>query len=373
MNTSTEIRETSHMNETAQGLNPVNPIHQELEQNRSISQKFIFMISKSKRSKIWTKQEDEELIKQAKKNGYRNWNSISRHLPGRTSVQCTARFKRLKPGIIKGSWSQEEDELLKNLVSIYGRNWSTVARYMPSRNGKQIRDRFLNALDPLVLKEKFSDEEDENILKFYKIYGSAWSKIVKFFPGRTADIIKNRFYSTLRKRVHRREYDQTLKRRKINRDRIKLTGKLNQHEKSPKFNELRNRIFEDFNGVKEAREISNDYGVSRIDTSQGLTESKKMTPIGDSEKYIFSVSQKNFNLNSLPSKTIKFDNQPVNAENYHRNSAYKNYSTNLIDHNENQIRKEANSQNISKFGFPIICINPSSSINEMVSKLSFFL
>ena len=185
----------------------------------------IFMITKSKKAKIWSKTEDDNLVKAARKFGYRNWNAIARHVPGRTSVQCTARFKRLKPGIIKGSWSTEEDELLRNLVATYGRNWSTVARYMPSRNGKQIRDRYLNALDPLVVKDKFSEEEDQNILKFYRVYGSAWSKIAKLFSGRTADIIKNRFYSTLRKRVHRREYDETLKRRKINRDRNKLIGK----------------------------------------------------------------------------------------------------------------------------------------------------
>jgi hypothetical protein len=185
----------------------------------------IFMITKSKKAKIWLNTEDDNLVKAARKFGYRNWNAIARQVPGRTSVQCTARFKRLKPGIIKGSWSTEEDELLRNLVATYGRNWSTVARYMPSRNGKQIRDRYLNALDPLVVKDKFSEEEDQNILKYYRVYGSAWSKISKLFSGRTADIIKNRFYSTLRKRVHRREYDETLKRRKINRDRNKLIGK----------------------------------------------------------------------------------------------------------------------------------------------------
>jgi hypothetical protein len=371
MKSSTERKETSEMKETVNGFNQIDEIEEDLERNRRRSQKFIFMISKSKRAKIWTKEEDEELIKQARKNGYRNWNAIARHLPGRTSVQCTARFKRLKPGIIKGSWSLEEDELLKNLVTIYGRNWSTVARYMPSRNGKQIRDRFLNALDPLVLKEKFTEGEDENILKYYKIYGSAWSKIVKFFPGRTADIIKNRFYSTLRKRVHRREYDQTLKRRKLNRDKIKLMGRVNQHEKSPKFNELRNKIFEEFKGVKEVREVSQENGISRIDTDQGLTQSKKMTPVRDSENCLFPVCHSNLNLNSLPPQTINFDNLSVKVEIFNGNSSDIKNSAHQNDKNLHQVRKEHNTHWISNSYSPILCIDPPSSLKEMVKKKLF--
>lgn len=73
---------------------------------------------------------------------------------------------------------------------------------MPSRTGKQIRDRYLNSLDPGVSKNKFSQAEDEIIIKYFKIYGTVWSKIAKLIPGRTADTIKNRFYTSLKKRIN---------------------------------------------------------------------------------------------------------------------------------------------------------------------------
>jgi len=73
---------------------------------------------------------------------------------------------------------------------------------MTTRNGKQIRDRFLNYLDTNINKTKFNEEDDKKIIESYKLNGSKWSVIAKGFPGRTGDMIKNRFYSCLKKRVH---------------------------------------------------------------------------------------------------------------------------------------------------------------------------
>ena len=42
-------------------------------------------------------------------------------------------------------------------------------------------------------------EEDDLVFKLYLEFGSSWSKIAKYLPGRTENSIKNRFYSTARK------------------------------------------------------------------------------------------------------------------------------------------------------------------------------
>ena len=68
---------------------------------------------------------------------------------------------------------------------------------MKTRTGKQIRDRFLNSLDERVIKRKFNNDEDEEILNLYKKYGNCWSLIAKNLKGRTGDMVKNRFYSKL--------------------------------------------------------------------------------------------------------------------------------------------------------------------------------
>ena len=130
---------------------------------------------------FWTKEEDDILMEKAQEYNYKNWNAIANFIPGRTSIQCSARYKRIKPGLIKGSWTQEEDNELLKLYKQYGKNWSDISKFMPYRTGKQIRDRFLNALDKNLNKEKFSQEEDEKIIKWYYVYGNSWCKIATKF------------------------------------------------------------------------------------------------------------------------------------------------------------------------------------------------
>ena len=154
-----------------------------------------------KRPVNWTKEEDEILIQKTKEHNFKNWAAVASFIPGRTAIQCSARYKRIQPGLIKGAWTPEEDLELLRLYKYYGKNWSNISRSMPQRTGKQIRDRFLNALDDNLKKEKFSIEEDKKVLKWYKVYGNAWSKIAKKIKGRTGDMVKNRFYSSLKNHI----------------------------------------------------------------------------------------------------------------------------------------------------------------------------
>ncbi len=77
---------------------------------------------------------------------------------------------------------------------------------MPYRTGKQIRNRFLNVLDNNLNREKFTFEEDRKIIKLYKSYGKSWSRIAKSLKGRTGDMVKNRFYSSLQKIVEKKKF-----------------------------------------------------------------------------------------------------------------------------------------------------------------------
>ena len=84
--------------------------HNALEINNHADKKNIFILSKVKRVKNWTKEEDDVLMNYAEKYDFKNWNAVAEHLSGRTAIQCSARYKRIKPGIIKGAWTEEEDE-----------------------------------------------------------------------------------------------------------------------------------------------------------------------------------------------------------------------------------------------------------------------
>lgn len=174
----------------------------------------IFITTKIKKHKNWTKEEDNLLLEVALKFKEKCWTKVSEFFKDKNPAQCRARFKRIRPGIIKGPWTKEEDQKIIDLVEKSGRNWALISKMMPSRNGKQIRDRFINYLDPLINKLKFTPEEDAKITELYLEHGSRWSVIAKEFPGRTGDMIKNRFYSCLKRRIHVYEFHSTKKLRK---------------------------------------------------------------------------------------------------------------------------------------------------------------
>jgi hypothetical protein len=154
-----------------------------------------------KKPNFWTEEEEKILKEKAKEFNYKNWKSIANFIPGKNSIQCSARFRRIRPGLIKGAWGKEEDSKLISLYEKYGRNWAAISKEMNQRTGKQIRDRFLNSLDTRYKRGKFSEEEDKMILKYHKIYGNQWAKIAKKIKTRTGDMIKNRFYSSLQKDI----------------------------------------------------------------------------------------------------------------------------------------------------------------------------
>ena len=173
--------------------------HQSKKQN---SQKY-FVIKKVKKYNFWSKDEDDKLLKICEQyDNTMNWKEISTNFSNKNPMQCSARFLKIKPGIKHGHWLEEEDQLILKLYGLYGQKWAKIAKKMENRTGKQVRDRFVNYLDESVTREKFTSREDKTIKNLYIKYGPKWSKIAKFLPGRTADIIKNRFYSFLKSKIH---------------------------------------------------------------------------------------------------------------------------------------------------------------------------
>jgi myb proto-oncogene protein len=162
----------------------------------------IFSIRKIKNQKKWTREEDELLIALAEKYNEKHWKEISKRFVKKNSLQCFSRYKRIRPGIVKGSWKKDEDIRIIDLVSRYGKAWSKISKILGTRNGKQIRDRFINVLDPEIKKGKFTDDEDRKLVSLYKQHGPKWATIAKYYTNRTADMIKNRFHSSIKKKLY---------------------------------------------------------------------------------------------------------------------------------------------------------------------------
>ena len=162
----------------------------------------IFNIKKVKNQKKWTKVEDELLVSLAEKYNEKHWKEISKKFFKKNSLQCFSRYKRIRPGIIKGSWKKDEDLRIIDLVYKHGKSWSKISKIIGTRNGKQIRDRYINVLDPEIKKGKFTEDEDKKLILLFKQNGPKWATIAKYYPNRTADMIKNRFHSSIKKKLN---------------------------------------------------------------------------------------------------------------------------------------------------------------------------
>jgi hypothetical protein len=83
----------------------------------------------------------------------------------------------------------------------HGQSWAMISAAMEGRTGKQIRDRFLNKLRPNIKCGDWTAEEDERMIKLLSEIGNRWSLIATHLPGRTEGQVKNRYYSSIKKRL----------------------------------------------------------------------------------------------------------------------------------------------------------------------------
>ena len=96
-------------------------------------------------------------------------------------------------------FSPEEDRMLAELVTTRAcTNWHQVAQLIPGHTPRQCRDRWLNYLSPTNSFAPWTPEEDQLVIDKVNQFGTHWTTIAKYIPGRSDNCIKNRWYSVIR-------------------------------------------------------------------------------------------------------------------------------------------------------------------------------
>lgn len=97
-------------------------------------------------------------------------------------------------------FTERENRIICDLVKQIGEDWDVIAKKLPGRTPKQIHDRYINYLRQGLQNGPWTNEEDEILMKMYKMIGPKWSKMMKHLPGRSGNNIKNRWHKHIMKK-----------------------------------------------------------------------------------------------------------------------------------------------------------------------------
>jgi len=103
-----------------------------------------------------------------------------------------------------GTWSKMEDELLTLLIEKHGKKWSKVQEEIPNRTAKQCRERYVEHLNPNIIKGFWREEEDNFISTYVTYCGKTWSKLQTIMSHRSYNDIKNRWHVLQNKGEYKR-------------------------------------------------------------------------------------------------------------------------------------------------------------------------
>jgi len=158
------------------------------------------MIRKTK----WTVDEDNKLKELVVKYKNQNWDAIAQELgTHRSAYQCMFQYQtRLNDSLRKSKWTEAEDNYLKEVVERcrFGSYipWSKVAYYMPGRSKSQVFNRWAYSLNPSIKRGRFTKEENILMVAAVRRYGTDFSRVARFLPGRTSIQIRERYKTYLK-------------------------------------------------------------------------------------------------------------------------------------------------------------------------------
>ncbi|KAG1298072.1 hypothetical protein G6F66_002055 [Rhizopus arrhizus] len=156
---------------------------------------------RSRQRVAWTEEEDGLLLEGVERFGLKAWTKIAEtYLPHRTRSQVRARYRQhLAPDVIKDAWSEQELDLLLRRTIMYGQeDWNKVAEGIQGRLPEQCQIKWTTEMDPGLNKAAWSKEETR---LFWQHLIHAKGQLVKAaqeMPGRSNLSCLQKFNATLR-------------------------------------------------------------------------------------------------------------------------------------------------------------------------------
>ncbi|KAL7547973.1 hypothetical protein ACHAWF_011248 [Thalassiosira exigua] len=198
----------------------------------------VMALQKPKKWVRWSDHEDQILRQAVEMWGENNFRHISDHVfrGTRTESQCKTRWKKaLQPGLVKGRWTREEDKIITDSVAAGNMKWSDIAGHLPGRIGEQVKERWVNNLDPEVKRGVWTADEMRILREAQKELGNKWAEIAKCIPGRSENSVKNRWYNqkTSDRRAQKKKLEEALERQTAHRPDVAAPSKEEEHEDGP--------------------------------------------------------------------------------------------------------------------------------------------
>ncbi|XP_071328505.1 snRNA-activating protein complex subunit 4 isoform X3 [Trachinotus anak] len=153
-------------------------------------QTFQRFVSDSLRRSSWTPDEDallRELVDKMRIGNFVPYTQMSYFMEGRDPAQLLYRWNQvLDPSLKKGLWTKEEDQLLLRAVCRHGeKNWWKIRSEVPGRTDSACRDRYHDCLKAGTKRGAFDRQERELLLQLVEKHGvGRWAKIAAEIPHR---------------------------------------------------------------------------------------------------------------------------------------------------------------------------------------------
>jgi len=131
--------------------------------------------------------------------------SLDLETPSQHSEEKKTCSTNRKSKLIEKQWTTEDDYYLRECVERYRNDWKKVFKEFKKRY-KYVTIAFLKAkyktikTNPFELRVRFTHDEDLLIARLVNSLGKKWDLMATYFPNRTPIMIKNRYYSYIKKR-----------------------------------------------------------------------------------------------------------------------------------------------------------------------------